>query len=162
MTFGRPGGLAGFKQGQYLSPANPQNSTIDIIGESAPGANRLAAFSPTENENPGALAGATGADDFPNFVTEEYLNRAEAATALCHAIADADRDDAVFLMDAALERLSVGAPLPVFLDALDDAKWWASFAAPHELRAFAFAIYQAMTKQMRARFREYVLREEAA
>ncbi len=58
------------------------------------------------NENPGALAGATGADLHTiTFVSTEYRKRAEAATDLCHAIADCDPEDAIVILDAALTDL---------------------------------------------------------
>ena len=111
------------------------------------------------NENPGALAGATGAViEAGRFKTKEYLQRAEAATALCYAIGDCHRDDAVVIMEAALADLSAGTPLPVFLTAMSDARWWASFAAPHELKAYALACVEAMQPKIRAAFLTYVQR----
>ena len=43
-------------------------------------------------------------------------NRAIAATKLCDAIADCNRDDAVVILEAALRDLSAGGPLPVFFE----------------------------------------------
>lgn len=114
-------------------------------------------------ETPEALAGATGEVGLSSeLVAEQYRLRADAATALCHAIAECHRDDAVIIMDAALADLSMGSPLPVFLDSLDDARWWASYAAPQELRAFAYAVYEAMSREMQARFRAFLNRRATA
>ncbi len=115
-----------------------------------------------QNETPAALAGATGAERFTtDIVPEAYRNRAAAATALCHAIAECDRADAVLIMDAALSDLGMGTPLPTFLSAMDDARWWASLAAPHELKAFALACYEAMRPAVRNRFLSYLQRGAA-
>lgn len=114
------------------------------------------AVSPPESENPGALASATGTDSFGHYKTEQYRQRAKAATALCHAIADCDRDDAVVILSVALSDLSMGSPLPVFLCAMDDARWWASLAAPHELKAYALACFEAMRPKVQTAFLTYV------
>jgi hypothetical protein len=113
-----------------------------------------ASASTADIENPGALAGATGAvDEAGCFKTEEYRSRAAAATALCHAIADCHRDDAVVLMSAALSDLSAGAPPPrVWVDALDDARWWARFATPMEHKAYALACFEALRPKSQAAF----------
>jgi len=105
-------------------------------------------------ESPGALAGATGAMSSElTFKSEEYRNRAAAATALCNAIADCHRDDAVVLMSAALTDMSAGAPLlQVWVDALDDARWWASFATPLEHKAYALACFDALRPKSQAAF----------
>ena len=109
------------------------------------------------NDNPGALAGSSGAVSTEvRFKSEYYLKRAEAATDLSHAIGDCHRDDAVAILDAALTYLRMGSPLPVFLSAMNEARWWASFASPHELKAFALASFQAMHPLVRANFLAYV------
>ena len=57
-------------------------------------------------ENPGALAGATGANvDTVGIVSIYYRKRAEAATSLCEAIAECDEDDAIVILGAALKDL---------------------------------------------------------
>ena len=58
------------------------------------------------NENPGALAGATGAGSIElAFRSTDYRMRAEAATSLCLAIANCAPQDAVIVMAAALADL---------------------------------------------------------
>ncbi|NUB42872.1 hypothetical protein GEU84_000610 [Fertoebacter nigrum] len=117
------------------------------------------------NENPGALAGATGGiqdNKAISFKTEHYRNRADAATALCHAIAECDPRDAREIMDAALADLAMGSPLPVFLSAMDDARWWASFATPPELKAYALACFEAMRPKVRVAFLAHVQRGAVA
>ena len=58
-----------------------------------------------QNENPGALAGATGAIGKRVVKTAEYRARAEAATSLCLSIAACIPQDAVIIIAAALADL---------------------------------------------------------
>lgn len=117
----------------------------------------------SEKENPGALAGATGGMfEVSHFREGVYRNRAEAATALCQAIAQCERDDAVLILSAALVDLSMGAPLPVWVNALDDARWWASLATEIELKAFALAAFEALRPKARLAFLSHVQGRAAA
>lgn len=114
-------------------------------------------------ENPGALAGATGAMcEVSHFRSEQYRKRADAATALCQSIAQCDRDDAVLILSAALVDLSMGVPLPVWSSALDDARWWASFATEIELKAFLLASFEALRPKARLAFLSHVQGRAAA
>lgn len=130
---------------------------IDFKGENSTLSND--AFGPSSlqlNENPGALAGATGAVfEVAHFKTAHYRKRAESATALCHAIAECDPDDAVVLMSAALVSLSVGAPLPIWIDTVDEARWWARLATELELKAWALASFEALRPKARSAFLAY-------
>ena len=67
-------------------------------------------IAPTANENPGALAGATGIELGITFSDEYYRNRAETATKLGHAIAECHPQDACVIMEAALDNLTEGHP----------------------------------------------------
>ena len=92
---------------------------VEFIGEfsdlsnSSPGA---------ANENPGALAGASGADlHTMGIVSNYYRNRADAATVLCLAIAECRPEDALTILDAALRDLRDKAAFggnPYFRDAV--------------------------------------------
>ena len=116
-----------------------------------------------QNENPGAAATASGVKDIgQNFKTEEYRKRAEAATALCLAIAECDTSDACEIMAAALADLGKGAPIPVFMSVVDDARWWAGNATTIEIKAFAMACCELMTPRVRKSFLGYVQRGVAA
>lgn len=63
-----------------------------------------------ENENPGALAGATGADLHSSVVADEdSLKRIEAARALAAAVSDCDPRDRVPLLKRLLDyHLGIG------------------------------------------------------
>ena len=64
----------------------------------------------TENENPGALAGATGADLHGSRVADEdSLKRTEAARALAAAVSDCDPRDRIPLLKRLLDyHLGIG------------------------------------------------------
>ena len=134
--------------------ANCDFSAVDNIAENRGLANHL----PTPaNENPGALAGATGADQHTiTFVTAEYRKRAEAATSLCLSIANCDPKDACEIMEAALLELGAGAPVPPLLGVMDAATDWAEWASVIELKAYALACYHRMRPADRVSFLAYV------
>ena len=109
-----------------------------------------------QNESPGALAGATGADQLTtSFKTKVYRKRAEAATALCHAIADCDPRDACEIMRAALGDLSIGTPVPPLDSVMAEASFWADMATPHEWDAYALACVNRMAPKRKAAFLAY-------
>ena len=112
-----------------------------------------------EKQNPGALAGATGAAcEVGNFKTQEYRERAVSATRLCAAIAECHPEDAVLILSAALQDMAAGAPLPVWQSALEDARWWASYATQFELKAWCLASFEAMHPKARTGFLAYAAR----
>ena len=130
------------------------SATVENIGENLSLSNLSEGL---ENENPGALAGATGADQLGiSFKTEEYRKRAEAATTLCLAIAACDRDDAVVLMESALWDLRAGAPGPVFLSIMQEAEDWADFATVSERKAWCLASWNRLPAADRAAFLAHV------
>jgi len=108
-------------------------------------------------ENPGALAGATGANTIEQaFKTKDYRNRADAATALCEAIADCDQTDACTIMEAALADLYLPWPDRLSSFAMTDARAWADFATPRELKAYALACFEKMRPKVQAAFLAHV------
>ncbi len=69
---------------------------------------------------------------------------------------NAHRDDALTICCAALDRLRAGTPLPPLSEIEDEARWWASTAAPFELLAYMQACLdrladEAMTVNTRKR-----------
>lgn len=114
-------------------------------------------ISPSQNENPGALAGATGANvDTIGIVHLDYRKRAEAATSLCLAIGNCDPLDACEIMEAALIDLSAGQPRPPLMSVMDEATDWADFATTAELKAYALACFNRMKPADRSAFLAYV------
>lgn len=56
-------------------------------------------------------------------------------------------DDAMHIAAAAVEALSAGSPLPSFIDVMEDARYWASMAAPHEIEAYFIACGSELAKR---------------
>ena len=109
------------------------------------------------NETPAARASATGAKSNEQaFKSKHYLKRAEAATALCLAIADCDPSDACEIMVAALADLSAGWPIPPLFNFMDEAAFWADLAPMPELKAYALACYNRLPLTDQAAFLAYV------
>lgn len=54
------------------------------------------------------------------------------------------------------ETEGVGPPLPPWFNVMPDARWWASHASRHELKAYALASFEAMTARDRAAFLAHV------
>ncbi len=49
-----------------------------------------------------------------------------------------------------------GAPLPTFLDLVDEAGFWADMATPDERAAYAVACFNRFSKRERDEFRDFV------
>ena len=114
-------------------------------------------------ENPGALAGATGAHSIDRqFTIDFYRNRAKSAMTLGLAIADCHPADACEIMEAALSDLMVGNPLAALFGEMDAATHWADLATQNQAKAYALACYKRMHPSNQAAFRRYILGEVAA
>lgn len=130
------------------------SAPIETIGENLCSSNPQHG---AEMENPGALAGATGAKDLCTGDTaKQYRNKRARAMALRDAIRDCDPTDAALILSDELERLRLGAPIPPLLNAMDEARDWASWATPLEVKAYALACYNAMPPKDQAGFLAYV------
>lgn len=53
-------------------------------------------------------------------------------------------------------------PLPTFLNPMDDARWWASFASLKERKAYALAAYEALSMREQMAFRNHISEVEIA
>lgn len=109
-------------------------------------------------ENPGALAGATGAGQSEQaFKSKEYRLRSERATTLCLAIAECEPEDAAPILWEALDdfhrRGLPGAPLT---NLMTHATEWAGWATELELKAYAVAAARRMAPATRAAFLVYL------
>ena len=136
----------------------PEDRVIEYQRVTPTGSNFSGAESVlAQNETPVALAGATGANDFAKlFKSEEYLNRAEAATGLCHAIAACNPFDACEIMAAALDDLSAGMPVAPLFSFMDQAAFWADFSPVPELKAYLLACYNRLPRADQLAFLAYV------
>ena len=118
-----------------------------------PSVNELDTSDAPENENPGALAGATGAETNASEDTSAaYRMRAERATTLCRAIAACEPEDATFILSGVLAELSAGAPPPALMGVMDEARTWADWASPIEIKAYALACFLRMPAKVQAEF----------
>lgn len=130
------------------------NRPIEIVGgfpvASNPG-------TPSANENPGALAGATGAlSKGPIFKTKEYRTRYLAARHLCLAIAACHEDEAVPILSAALSDLTAGKPGAPFLSLAAEAAFWADLASVAELKVYTLASFNRLPAPDQAAFLAHV------
>lgn len=51
---------------------------------------------------------------------------------------------------------AAGDPLPAFLGGMDDARFWASIASENELKAYALACFEAMTRKDQAALYQHI------
>ncbi|MFN3824091.1 MAG: hypothetical protein ACK4RN_08945 [Pseudorhodobacter sp.] len=109
------------------------------------------------NENPGALAGATGANvDQKKSEPEYYRTNLSPSMALCVAIVRCDPHDAALIMEKALSDMAAGMPIAPLLSVMDEAAFWADLATPGERKAYCLASFNAMPPKDRASFLAYV------
>lgn len=113
-------------------------------------------FSTPENENPGALAGATGAEFEGSECLESYKVRHGLATLLCRTINACHPRDAVPIMVAALGEIGAGMPPPTLRKPMVEAREWAKDATVYELRAYAAACVEEMPAEDLANFLAFV------
>ena len=134
--------------------ANCKKLAFDSIGKFGDLANHAEGL---EKENPAASGKANGVGQLgKSFKSITYRKRAEAATSLCLAIAECDRDDAVTLMEAALWDLRAGAPGVIFAAVMEEAEDWADFATWAERKAYLLACYKRLPGTDQAAFLAHV------
>jgi hypothetical protein len=111
-----------------------------------------------KKKNPDAAATATGSRaDQVIFISREYLERAQAATALCNAVRACHREDAERILLAVLESWRQGAPLPSLMqEIMADARWWAGLASLAELKAYCLACFTRLPETDKRGFLAYV------
>jgi hypothetical protein len=127
---------------QALSMTNPHDPSIEDKGEFPGLANRSWRKA---NENPGALAGATGVESKgPVFRTEEYRMRFGAARALIGAIRACHPEEAVPIMAAALDALTPEYAGSAFRTVMEEAECWAALATRRERKAYVLQGFKAM------------------
>lgn len=114
------------------------------------------AFIHPTNENPGALAGATGADFVVADNFGEYATRHALATELIRAIVACPPKEAALIMAAALAMIGAGTPPPTLRKVMVEARQWASAATVYELRAYAAACVEAMGGEDKASFAAWI------
>ncbi|MFC3629856.1 hypothetical protein ACFOM8_10415 [Paracoccus angustae] len=116
-----------------------------------------------ENENPGALAGATGADieDWLSWV-DHNIQRESAARGLMEAVLACDPSDRLELLERFYEALCPGFPIIAFDSLMAEAAFWADRASPAERKAYALACYNRLSPSDQSGFLDYVQQKGAA
>lgn len=136
------------------------NAPIETIGDYSVSSNPE---NLSETKNPGALAGASGAAfEATNFKTQHYRERFEAARALIGAIRECHPEEAVPVMQAALDALCPVQPGAAFRSLMDEAWSWAALAGRNELKAYALQAFLAMRPADQRAFLAHLNRRAAA
>ena len=117
-----------------------------------------------KNENPGALAGATGVieksiEDLADCIARWTVD-ASCITSAVYACAPENR---LPLIEATYEHLCAGAPVfAADQDAMTWARCWAEIASRAERKAYALACFEAMPAHDQRAFLAYVTGRAAA
>lgn len=114
----------------------------------------------TANENPGALAGATGAERHSEWEhVLDTANRLNAQDRFCRAVAELPAEDRAEVLDAALRFFEAGEPSPHAITTLmEDASAWARWASPRERKAYALAAFNSLRPSDQRAFLVHVTR----
>ena len=75
------------------------------------------------------------------------------------ALRSLDRDHARDVANTVIQ--DAGAPLPPFIDPMDEAAYWADIASPEELRAYTLATFNRLPREAQADFLAHVRRRAA-
>jgi len=82
---------------------------------------------------------------------------------LAATVLDAAEDDQFWqVIESAVPSRLAGQPLPLFLDLEAEARWWADFASPAELRAWLTACFVRLPKSEQTSFLTTAKRRVAA
>ncbi|MDP2739055.1 MAG: hypothetical protein Q8O82_10255 [Pseudorhodobacter sp.] len=95
-----------------------------------------------------------------SLVASLRLTPNERAALAFAALNSLEPDEAEMTAAAAIG--SAGAPLPPFLGGMDEARFWASYANPAELKAYTLAAFEAMQAKDQAAFLDYAVGAKAA
>ena len=82
--------------------------------------------------------------------------RLAAAEALLAAIYACHPADAAFIMEDRLRALGAGQPVPPLFGLMTEARDWASFASPSELKAYAVTSFERMAPAVQRDFLSHV------
>lgn len=74
------------------------------------------------------------------------MRREAKAHNLIDALIDCDREDRVPFVEALLNGLSAGAPIPAFGSIMDEANFWADMASRPELKAYCAACFVRLSE----------------
>lgn len=84
------------------------------------------------------------------------MAREAKAHALTEAVLNCDRDDRLPFIEAVLDGLRAGMPMPLFGQIMAEANFWAGEASRAELKAYCAACYARLTPEDQAAFRSFI------
>lgn len=162
-----PGALAGasgavcevghFKSKSYPKAGAPSSKRADGI---------LSKYMKPEHKRMSRMLGYCLTLDTPEawagfrFVSQVRLTEGERAMLAYFALTSLAPDHVE--MTAAAVIGAAGDPLPPFLGGMEDARFWASWASPNELKAYALACFEAMEPKDQAAFYRHIGAMEVA
>lgn len=95
-----------------------------------------------------------------SFVASVRLEESERAALAYAALRSLDASNAEIVAAGVMG--ASGTPLPSFLGGMDEARSWAAFASPHDLKTHALAAFEAMTAKDQAAFFRHISALEVA
>lgn len=113
--------------------------------------------------NPGALAGATGAnlDSFWSWF-DTNADRQARASRVIDAVLDCDPEDRVLFLETILDQIRPGWPRSFNIDVMEEAGWWADTATTPERKAYMLACYRRLSRTDKESFLTYITGRAAA
>ena len=75
---------------------------------------------------------------------------------------DCDSGDRLIFLEAIIEGLRAGMPLPFYGRVMDEARFWATMATRAELKAYCAAAFARLTPEDQDAFRAFISQERAA
>lgn len=94
--------------------------------------------------------------------TERNMPRQAQGYALIQALLSCDRDDRLPFLEALIEGLRAGWPLPAFGHVMGEANFWADMAGQVELKAYCAACFSRLSPANQVAFLGFAERRAAA
>lgn len=113
--------------------------------------------------NPGALAGATGADTktFWDWF-DNNINRQARARTVVDAILDCAPEDRAMICETILDNIRPGWPQSLNISVMEEASWWADNSTRAERKAYLLACYRRLSGDDQVAFLAFVQGKVAA
>lgn len=89
------------------------------------------------------------------------MRREAKANALIDAVMDCDPRDRLPFLEAIIDGLRAGMPLPFFGRVMEEARFWAEMATRSERKAYCAAIFARLTPEDQDAFRTFISQERA-
>lgn len=83
---------------------------------------------------------------------DDNLTREALGNRLIGALLDCAKDDRIPFVEALLDGLRAGMPIPLHGTIMDEARFWAASAARAERKAYCLAAFEALDEKDKAAF----------